>query len=89
VKASQISKIRAKNYRGTDEEWSRILSFVFVQKEQPAESTEEWKSGLEVVAAVKGGVDDEDSHEITITFRKRIDSITVRLTFSEPFNCTI
>ncbi|KAL1958337.1 hypothetical protein VTO42DRAFT_4654 [Malbranchea cinnamomea] len=77
LKGSQIGKLRAKTYKGSDEEWSNILSHVFLQREPSTDSSEGWKSGLEVVAAVKSG--DEDEKEIVITFRKRIDSITQRL----------
>lgn len=77
MKTSQISKLRAKNYRGSDDEWSGVLSYVFAQKEPPVESAEDWKSGLEVVAAVKSEDEDEGDNEIVITLRKRIDSITV------------
>lgn len=80
MKTSQISKLRAKNYRGSDEEWSGVLSYVFNQ-DRDAIKSEDWTTGLEVVATVKtvGNEDDEDSDkEIVITLRKRIDSIKVR-----------
>ncbi|WEW56326.1 hypothetical protein PRK78_001769 [Emydomyces testavorans] len=81
VKTSQISKLRAKNYRGSDEEWSGILSYIF-NHNLDAIKSEDWTAGLETVATVKS-VDDEDddenNKEIIITLRKRIDSITQRL----------
>lgn len=76
MKSSQISKLRAKNYKGSDEEWSNILSHVFAQRE-PSTDASDWKSGLEVVAAVKSEDEDEDDGQIVVTLRKRIDSITV------------
>lgn len=77
LKSSQISKLRAKNYKGSDEEWTDILSHIFAQRDSSTSESNDWKSGLEVVAAVKS--DDEDEGQIVITLRKRIDSITQRL----------
>lgn len=80
MKTSQINKLRAKNYRGSDEEWAGVLAYVFNQ-DRDAIKSEDWTKGLEVVATVKstGDEDDEESDkEIVITLRKRIDSITVR-----------
>ncbi|EEP79223.1 predicted protein [Uncinocarpus reesii 1704] len=81
IKTSQISKLRAKNYRGSDDEWAGILSYVFNQNQDAIES-EDWTTGLETVAIVKsmdGEDDDEGDKEILITLRKRIDSITLIL----------
>lgn len=77
MKASQIDKLRAKNYRGSEDEWSGILSYVFNQ-DIDAATSQEWVSGLEVIAAIKSeDEDDEGDKELVITLRKRIDSITV------------
>ncbi|EFW22848.1 hypothetical protein D8B26_006418 [Coccidioides posadasii str. Silveira] len=81
VKTSQISKLRAKNYRGSDEEWSGILSYVFNQDEGALKS-DDWAAGLETIATVRsmGDEDEEDGNkEVVITLRKRIDAITQRL----------
>ena len=50
---------------------------MFARNEQNTEESEAWIAGLEVVAAVKSGDEDESDNEIVITLRKRIDSITV------------
>lgn len=76
MKSSQITKLRAKNYKGSDKEWTDILLHVFALREPSSDEPDNWKSGLEVVAAVKS--EDEDEGQIVITLRKRIDSITVR-----------
>lgn len=76
MKSSQIDKLRAKNYKGSDKEWTDILSHVFAEREPSANEVDGWKSDLGVVAAVKSESDDEG--QIVITLRKRIDSITVR-----------
>ncbi|KAK2749207.1 hypothetical protein FQN57_006822 [Myotisia sp. PD_48] len=78
VKTSQINKLRAKNYRGGDDEWAAILSHVF-KLDITAEVSQEWIAGLEVVAFVESDGDDDEEKELTITLRKRIDSITQRL----------
>ncbi|KAI1943850.1 hypothetical protein LOZ66_000437 [Ophidiomyces ophidiicola] len=82
LKTTHINKLRAKAYRGSDDEWHGILSYVFNQDENAIKS-KDWTTGLEAVASVKSvdddDPDDEGVHEILITIRKRIDSITQRL----------
>ncbi|OJD24918.1 hypothetical protein ACJ73_03720 [Blastomyces percursus] len=78
VKSAQIEKLRAKNYNGTDDEWTGILAYALGQK-QTASVPEEHKSGLEIAATVKEDEDDESEKEIVISLRKRIDTITQRL----------
>lgn len=73
--SSGIKKLRAKNYRGDDDEWVAILSYSF-DRIRESSANAEWISGLEVLAAVQGD-GDEENKELHITLRKRIDSITV------------
>ncbi|EFE39339.1 conserved hypothetical protein [Trichophyton verrucosum HKI 0517] len=72
--SSGIKKLRAKNYRGDDDEWVGILSYSF-DRIPESSANAEWISGLEVLAAVQGD-GDEENKELHITLRKRIDSIT-------------
>lgn len=77
MKSSGIKKLRARNYRGDDDEWAAILSYSFGQI-QKSNVDAEWISGLEVLASVQAtGDNDEENKELHITLRKRIDSITV------------
>ncbi|KAL4894650.1 hypothetical protein BDV59DRAFT_200979 [Aspergillus ambiguus] len=76
VRQNQLCKLRAKNYQGSDEEWQRIVSYVFGV--QPDTTTEiDTLSGIESSASIVGQ-DDED-RELIITIRKRIQGITQRL----------
>ncbi|EFE34509.1 uncharacterized protein ARB_06910 [Trichophyton benhamiae CBS 112371] len=72
--SSGIKKLRAKNYRGDDDEWAGILSYSF-DRIPESSANAEWISGLEVLAAVQGD-GDEENKELHIALRKRIDSIT-------------
>ena len=47
---------------------------------------EDWKSGLEALAAVKTSVHEDSNKEIVITVRKRVDTITVRLSYMYSAN---
>lgn len=77
MKASQLDKLRAKNYRGSEDEWSGILAYAFGQK-KATDIPNDWRSGLEVVATIKSsGEEDDEEKQIVITLRKRIDAITV------------
>ncbi|OJD15157.1 hypothetical protein AJ78_04582 [Emergomyces pasteurianus Ep9510] len=78
VKSTQIDKLRAKNYHGTDDEWAGILAYALGQK-QPTAVPDTQKSGLEIAAIVKQDEDDVSEKEIIISLRKRIDTITQRL----------
>ncbi|KAM5464750.1 hypothetical protein MauCBS54593_006843 [Microsporum audouinii] len=79
LKSSGIKKLRARNYRGDDDEWAAILSYSFGQI-QKSNVDAEWISGLEVLASVQAtGDNDEENKELHITLRKRIDSITQKL----------
>ncbi|OAX79701.1 hypothetical protein ACJ72_05977 [Emergomyces africanus] len=79
VKSTQIDKLRAKNYHGTDDEWAGILAYALGQKQSASSVPEAHKSGLEVAATVKQDEDDASEKEIVISLRKRIDTITQRL----------
>ncbi|EFR01156.1 hypothetical protein MGYG_04160 [Nannizzia gypsea CBS 118893] len=77
LRSNGIKKLRAKNYRGDDDEWIGVLSYCFDRMPE-SDTNAEWISGLEVLAAVQGD-DNEENKELHITLRKRIDSITQKL----------
>lgn len=76
VRQSHLKNLRAKNYQGTDDEWTQIVLYIF---RQPVTSNgkPEWTSGIETSASISGSDDDEDNKQLVITIRKRIQTITV------------
>lgn len=74
VRQSRLENLRAKNYKGSEEEWAQILTHVFGQDSSTSHAS--WSSSVEVTASIQGP-DDEDK-EMVIAVRKRIDTITVR-----------
>lgn len=74
VRQSRLENLRAKNYRGSEEEWAQILSHVLGQ-DSPSTSHASWSSGVEVTASIQGPADEDK--EMVIALRKRIDTITV------------
>lgn len=76
VRQSRLKSLRAKSYPGSDDEWAQIVSYVFGQSE-PSNRETDWSSGVEASATISGPEDDEDNHEMTITIRKRVETITV------------
>ncbi|KAJ5183213.1 hypothetical protein N7492_000829 [Penicillium capsulatum] len=75
VRQSQLSKLRLKNYQGTDEEWTRIVSLVFGQHTSPDEPI--GLPEIEVSTSITGSGD--EGREVVITIRKRVQDITQRL----------
>lgn len=75
VKQSRLKDLRAKNYQGTDEEWSRIVSLVLGHASVSVDESG-WSSGVEALASISGSGDEDK--EIVITIRKRVQAITVR-----------
>jgi len=75
VKQTRLKDLRAKSYQGSDEEWARIVSYVFGQVSTVGKP--EWCHGIEVSASVSDPENDEDK-ELSLTIRKRIQTITVR-----------
>ncbi|KAL2216832.1 hypothetical protein M432DRAFT_551491 [Thermoascus aurantiacus ATCC 26904] len=75
VRQSRLENLRAKNYKGSEEEWAQILTHVFGQDSSTSHAS--WSSSVEVTASIQGP-DDEDK-EMVIAVRKRIDTITQRL----------
>lgn len=76
VRQSRLKSLRAKSYPGTDDEWAQIVSYVFGQSDPSSRETD-WSSGVEASATISGPEGDDDSHEMTITIRKRVETITV------------
>ncbi|KAF7168130.1 hypothetical protein CNMCM5623_001244 [Aspergillus felis] len=76
VRQARLKTLCAKNYRGSDDEWVQIVSYVFGQLKEPI-PTFEVLSGIESSASIieSGDV----SKELVITIRKRVQSITQRL----------
>ncbi|KAJ5105129.1 hypothetical protein NUU61_002476 [Penicillium alfredii] len=78
VKQSQLRDFRAKNYQGTDDEWSQVVAFILGQGQRPIPANgTDWPAGVEASANISGAGDEEK--EIVITVRKRVETITQRL----------
>ena len=75
MRQRKLKDLRAPNYNGTDDEWSNILRYTLVSK-QDSELPNDLKHGLEVSANVTGN---DGSRIMTITLRNRIDQITQKL----------
>ncbi|KAJ5134091.1 hypothetical protein N7448_000888 [Penicillium atrosanguineum] len=73
VRHSRIRDLRVKNYQGSEEEWTRIISHVLGQ---PADAHELASVGIETSASISGF---GDEGEMIITIRNRVQSITQRL----------
>lgn len=78
VRQSRLKSLRAKSYPGTDDEWAQIVSYIFGQSETSNRETD-LPSGVEASATISGPDDGDDNHEMTITIRKRVETITVRM----------
>ncbi|EAW24195.1 uncharacterized protein NFIA_037690 [Aspergillus fischeri NRRL 181] len=76
VRQTCLKTLCAKNYRGSDDEWVQIVSYVFGQLKESVPKSE-ILSGIESSASIieSGDV----SRELVITIRKRVQSITQRL----------
>ncbi|KAF4222096.1 hypothetical protein CNMCM8980_001327 [Aspergillus fumigatiaffinis] len=76
VRQTRLKTLCAKNYRGSDDEWVQIVSYVFGQLKGSVPKSE-ILSGIESSASIieSGDV----SRELVITIRKRVQSITQRL----------
>lgn len=74
VKHSRLGTLRAKNYRGSDEEWTQIVSYV-LGRAAPQGGDSVSLSGVTMTATISGAADEDK--EITLSIRKRIESITV------------
>lgn len=73
MRQSQLKKLRAKNYQDSDEEWQRVISYVFGDKSHIAGN--DTRAGIESSASIVGEGDEDK--ELIITIRKRIQGITV------------
>ncbi|KAL5335236.1 hypothetical protein BJX70DRAFT_375555 [Aspergillus crustosus] len=76
VPLSQFKKLRARNYEGTDHDWTNIILHVFGLLDEP-HTKSELLAGIETSAGISGS--GEDDKDLVITVRKRIQSITQRL----------
>ncbi|RMZ86335.1 hypothetical protein DV736_g6441, partial [Chaetothyriales sp. CBS 134916] len=75
VRDRSLGKLRAKNYDGPDSEWEDTLKHIFVSK-QTDPSTGTALHNLEASCSKSG----EDPHAtLTITIRRRVETITQRL----------
>lgn len=75
VKQAHLKSLRAKNYQGTDDEWFQIVSLVLGQRSLAADDSS-WSSGVETTASISESED--EGKKLTITIRKRVQTITVR-----------
>lgn len=69
VRGNRLSRLRAKNYHGPEEEWEEILALILLRKSPQGQDATSVQ-GLEVFASIT-----ED--ELAITIRKNIGGITV------------
>ncbi|KAL4813176.1 hypothetical protein BDW67DRAFT_109281 [Aspergillus spinulosporus] len=76
LRQSEINKLRAKNYQGTDDEWKKTLMHILGFQGEGAENPE-ILTGVEASASVNAI--NEDDKELVITVRKRIQTITQKL----------
>lgn len=76
MKEDNLSRLRGKNYQGSDDEWRRILSSVLLRRGLEGRETTALQ-GLDVFAAVT-------EEEMIITIRKDIGGITVSHDASSP-----
>ncbi|KAJ5095178.1 hypothetical protein N7532_007469 [Penicillium argentinense] len=75
IQQSHLQDLKAKGYQGSDDEWTQTLSFVLGQSpivDEPAGSL-----GVEATAMIRGA--SEESDEIVITIRKKVQDISQRL----------
>jgi hypothetical protein len=86
VRQTRLRSLCAKNYRGSDDEWVQIVSYVFGQLKESI-PTSEMLSGIESSASIieSGDV----SKELVITIRKRVQSITVGSRHEQAFPVSI
>lgn len=75
MQQSQLAKLKAKNYTGSDDEWKDTILHVFGAREGLVINPDSLR-GIESSANIC--VTSEDEKELVITIRKRIQSITVR-----------
>ncbi|KAL4737070.1 hypothetical protein BDV11DRAFT_192420 [Aspergillus similis] len=76
LRQSEINRLRAKNYQGTDDEWKQTLLHILGYQGEAAENPE-LLTGVEASASVNAI--GEDDKELVITVRKRIQTITQKL----------
>ncbi|KMK59196.1 hypothetical protein Y699_00397 [Aspergillus fumigatus Z5] len=76
VRQTRLKTLCAKNYRGSDDEWAQIVSYVFGQLKESVPKSE-ILSGIESSASIVESGD--TSRDLVITIRKRVQSITQRL----------
>lgn len=76
VNPASLKELRGKNYQGSNDEWSQIVSYVLGQL-PPAAANEDWTTGIETLANISGSGDSDKT--MIITIRKRIQKITVCL----------
>lgn len=78
VKQADLKRLRFKNYQGSEQEFEQILEFVLTRGTLERRLDAQWSSEVEVVASVRESR--EDTKELVLTIRRRIDTITVSST---------
>ncbi|KAL3445519.1 hypothetical protein BJX65DRAFT_309980 [Aspergillus insuetus] len=76
VRQTQLKKLRAKQYQGSDDEWRDTVLHVLGLLEEPEKRTD-LLTGIEVSATINGSGDEDK--ELVLTVRKRIQDITQKL----------
>ena len=75
VRQRSLKKLQAKNYEGSDDEWSTILSYTLISK-QSAAIDDTQRKNLDIVCSITGR---KNSHTLSIAFRNSIEGIIQRL----------
>lgn len=75
MQQSQLKKLRAKSYEGSDDEWQYTVLYVLGLQGETTQTTE--LAGIEASATI---IDSGDGNKgLVISVRKRIQTITVGL----------
>lgn len=75
VRQRNLKKLRAKNYDGSDDEWTTIVSHVFGPKTKSSIDAAQ-KANLVVTGSIAG---EDPNATLSITFNNRVEDITQRL----------
>lgn len=79
VQHKRLKKLQAKNYEGTDDDWSSILSYTLISKQNSSLDATQ-KKNLEVVCSVSvSSSGRKKERTLSIAFRNNIEGIIQRL----------
>jgi hypothetical protein len=75
VRQRNLKKLQAKTYEGSDDDWSAILSYTLISKQQSSIGATQ-KKNLDVLCSIAGK---KNCHTLSIAFRNNIEGIIQRL----------